>query len=77
MNCISCSMVRKIIFCTEFLDIPDEAGRVTRRRRTQAITKRFAFHENVKREIIINEFINLRYCHCRVLKIVDRRTFLS
>ena len=38
-------MVVKIIFCFEFLDIPDNAGRKTRRRRkTQAIAKRCAFH---------------------------------
>ena len=30
-----------------------------------------------KREIIKNEFINLRYWHCPLLNIVDRRTFLS
>ena len=32
-------------FCSERHDIPDEAGRVTRRR-TQAISKRFAFNTN-------------------------------
>ena len=38
-------MVYKIIFCPKFLDIPDKAGRNTRkRRRIQAIAKRFAFH---------------------------------
>ena len=46
MYCISCSMVCKIIFCPEFRDIPDKAGRKTRRRRTQAIAKRYAFHAN-------------------------------
>ena len=46
MYCISCSMVCKIIFCSEFPDIPDKAGRKTRRRRTQAIAKRYAFHAN-------------------------------
>ena len=44
MYCISCSVVCKIVFCFEFLDIPDNAGRVTRRRRTQAIAKRNTFH---------------------------------
>ena len=29
------------------------------------------------REIIKNEFTNMRYWHYRVLKTVDRRTFLS
>ena len=49
MYCISCSMVCKIIFCSEFPDIPDKAGRKTRRRRrrrTQAIVKRYAFYAN-------------------------------
>ena len=38
-------MVCKIVFYSEFPDIPDKAGRVTRRR-TQAIAKRYAFHAN-------------------------------
>ena len=51
VNCISCSVVCKIVFCSEFPDIPDNAGKVTRgtrrrRRRTQAIEKRYAFHAN-------------------------------
>ena len=42
-------MVCKIVFCSEFPDIPDNAGKVTRRRRrTQAIAKRYAFHANTK-----------------------------
>ena len=43
-NCVSCSMICKIIFCSEFPDIPDKAGRFTRR--TEA--KPFAFHPNAK-----------------------------
>ena len=35
---------KKKVLCSEFPDIPDNAGRVTRRRRTQAIAKRYAFH---------------------------------
>ena len=54
VNCISCLVVCKIVFCSEFPDIPDNAGKVTRRtrrrrrkrRRTQAIAKRYAFHAN-------------------------------
>ena len=42
--CVSCSMVCKIIFCSAFLNIPHQAGRLTRRRR-QAIVKCFVFHE--------------------------------
>ena len=36
-------MVCKIIFCSEF---SDKAGRKKRRRRTQAIAKRYAFNAN-------------------------------
>ena len=42
-------MVCEIFFCSEFSNIPDKAGRKTRirkRRRTQAIAKRYAFHAN-------------------------------
>ena len=48
MYCISCSVVCKIAFCSEFPDIPDNAGKVTRRRgrRTQAVAKRYAFYAN-------------------------------
>ena len=52
--CISCSMVSKIVFCSEFPDIPDNAGKVMRRRRrrrrrrTQAIAQRYAFDANAK-----------------------------
>ena len=28
-------------------EVPDKAGRKTRRRRTQATTKRYAFHANI------------------------------
>ena len=37
-------MVCKIIFCSEFPDIPDKIGRNARRRRTQAIAKRYVIH---------------------------------
>ena len=38
-------MVCEIIFCSEFPDLPDKAGRkMKRRRRKQAIAKRYAFH---------------------------------
>ena len=46
-------MVCKIIFCSEFPDIPDNAGKVMRSRRTrrtQAIAKRYAFHANATRK---------------------------
>ena len=37
-------MVCKIIFCSKFPDIPDKASRKTRRKGTQAVAKRYAFH---------------------------------
>ena len=44
-------MVCKIVFCSEFPNIPDDAGRkIRRRRRTQVIAKRYALHANAKRE---------------------------
>ena len=44
---ISCLVICEIVLCSEFLNIPDNAGRkTTRRRRTQAIAKRYAFHTN-------------------------------
>ena len=39
-------MVCKIKFCSKFPNIPNKAGRITRRRRAQPIAKRFAFHVN-------------------------------
>ena len=43
-------MVCKIVFCSEFLDIPDNDGKVKRRRRrTQTIAKRYAFYANATR----------------------------
>ena len=55
VNCISCLVVRKTAFFSEFPDILDNAGKVTRRTRrrrkrrrtTQAIAKRYVFHTNV------------------------------
>ena len=45
--CISCLVVCKIAVCSEFPDIPNNAGRkTTRRKRTQAISKRYEFHAN-------------------------------
>ena len=55
-NCICCSVVCKIVFCSEFPDIPDNTGKVTRRRRrrTQAIAKRDAFYANAKKSKLYN-----------------------
>ena len=56
-------MVCKIICCSEFPDIPDKAGRKTRRRRrrTKAIAKRYAFHANA---IIFNLEKLKRHIRC-------------
>ena len=52
--CISSLVVCKIAFCSEFPDIPDSAGRKTRRRRTQAVAKRYAFHPSAIRKQFLN-----------------------
>ena len=55
VNCISCSLVCKIVFCSEFPDIPGKAGKVTiRRKRTQAIAKDYVFHANAIRQLIFS-----------------------
>ena len=50
VNCYSFSVVCKMAFWSKFLDIPDNAGKVTRgrRRRTHSITNRYAFHTSAK-----------------------------
>ena len=46
MYCIISLVVCRIAFCSEFPDIPDNAGRKTRRRRTHAKAEHHAFHAN-------------------------------
>ena len=58
--CNSFLVVCKIAFCSEFPDIPDSAGRKTRRRRTQAIAKRYAFHANTKIKGKLKRFVHSR-----------------
>ena len=61
--CISSLVVCKIAFCSEFPDIPDSAGRKTRRRRrrrTQAIAKRYVFHANAKIKSKLKCFVHSR-----------------
>ena len=41
--------ILKIVFCSVIPNIPDNAGRKTRRR-TQAFAKRYSFHANAKRD---------------------------
>ena len=64
--CIICSMVCKIIFCSEFPDISDKADRKTRKRRTQAIAKCHAFHANAvkhksQQERHLKPFLNSKF----------------
>ena len=54
LNCIGCSVVCKIIFCSKLPNIPDKAGRRTRKRRTQAIAKCYAFHANAITKKVMN-----------------------
>ena len=46
--CIGCSMICKTVFYSEFSDILDKTGRVTKRRRSQTIAKCYACHTHVK-----------------------------
>ena len=66
-HCISCSVVCKLVFCSEFPDIPDNAGKVTRttrrRRRTQA--KRYAVLTQTQKAVLQG---NLYYQENSMLK---------
>ena len=68
MNCISCTMVGKIIYCFEFPDIPHKAGRKTRRRRTQTIANLYVFHANAINHIQLSE--------CRITQLNILMNFL-
>ena len=77
VNCISCSVVCKIVFCSEFPDIPDNAGKFTRRRRrrTQTIAKRYAFHANViKKLVLVNKIL---WCFDLILHLVLRLNMVN
>ena len=77
LNCISCSVVCKIVFCSEFPDIRDNAGKVTRRRRrrTQTIAKRYAFHANViKKLVLVNKIL---WCFDLILHLVLRLNMVN
>ena len=71
-------MVCKIFFFSVFPDIPDNAGKVTRRRRkrrTQAIAKRYAFHSNAKKNLrsaenIIHWVNKIMDGTCRIFRII-------
>ena len=51
-------MVCKITFCSEFNDIPDKAGRKTRRK-TQVIAMHYAFHANAKNSTRLETIANV------------------
>ena len=55
--CISSLVICKIVICSEFPDIPDNAGRKTRRRRIQAKAKHHAFHANATKLYRRNIFL--------------------
>ena len=60
VNYISCLVACKIVFCSKYSNIPDNAGKVMRRTRriTQVIAKHYAFHANAKNgEYTIQELI--------------------
>ena len=63
MYCIRCSVICKIVFCSESPDIPDNAGSKTTRRRTQATAKRYAFHANAKNNVI-RTLLRRNSCEC-------------
>ena len=62
------SLVCKIRFCSESPNIPDKAGRVTKRRRTQAIANRFVFYADsivvVFNVSLLHHFIVIFVCFC-------------
>ena len=71
-------MVCKIIFCSEFPDIPDKAGRVTRRRRTQAVAMRFVFQANaivigneIPRNVDLLKVMQKLFTYSRVRRYLD------
>ena len=75
--CISSLVVCKIAFCSEFANIPDNTGRKTTRRRTQAIAKHYAFHTNTKKMEILTIFVNfqlnlIQNCSVQIKKMKDR-----
>ena len=71
--CVSCSMVCKIIFCSKFPDILNKAGRKKRRRRTQAIAKRYAFHANAINLLLIER----GWSYNSILSFLERRMMLK
>ena len=73
VNCISCSVVCKIVFCSEFPDIPDNAGKVTRRRRrrTQATAKRYAFHPNAVKDTKMTPITSFCCLYCWLFSYTD------
>ena len=75
-------MVCKIDFCSEFPDILDNAGQVTRRtrrrrRRTQAIAKGYAFHANaITAEFPSNSTANIKLSKCPSFLLLTSNKFI-
>ena len=69
VNCISCSVVCKIVFCSEFPDIPDKAESRTRRRRRTGNCK--ALCVSRKRNNDSYNSINFLFFHLRYYVTLD------
>ena len=68
--CISPLVICKIVFCSKFPDIPDNADRKTRTRRTQAIAKSYVFHANTKTTSW--SFLILRWFHFLLICLFEK-----
>ena len=75
-SCISFLVACKIGFCSEFLDIPDSAGRKTKRRRAQAVAKHSAFHANATRSWWRLKRLRVGSRICRTEKLLHHKCFL-
>ena len=69
LNCISCSVVCKIVFCSEFPDIPDKAERRTKKRRRKGSCK--ALCVSRKRNNDSYNSINFLFFHLRYYVTLD------
>ena len=60
VNCIGCSVVYKIVFCSEFPEFPDNAGNVTRRTRRRRRRRRTQKRNKIMRpfEKLVKCFLN-------------------
>ena len=72
--CICCSVICKIIFCSEFPDIPDKTCRKTRRRRTRQLQSIIRFTERqlgkIKEISRLHRIISYNHVH-NIMRIFD------